>query len=65
MRDLTAEVLGAGDGAVATRLAAWQASHASGIARTVRAVKELTEGSISVARLSVAAGLLADLAREA
>lgn len=65
VRDLTAEVLASGDGAVATRLAAWQSSHASGVARTVRAVRELTEGAISVARLSVAAGLLADLAREA
>jgi len=64
VRDLTADVLAAGDGAVGERLAAWQAQHAAGIARTVRAVGELIQGSVTVSRLSVAAGLLADLARE-
>jgi len=63
-RDLTADVLASGDGPVAERLARWQAGHAAGIARTVRAVGELTRGAVTVSRLSVAAGLLADLAQE-
>jgi len=35
-----------------------------GIERTRAAVAELTQGSLTVSRLSVAAGLLADLAQE-
>jgi glutamate dehydrogenase len=58
LRDLTADVLKAGD------LARWQSEHEAGIARTVKAVTELTGGAATVSRLSVAAGLLADLARE-
>ena len=34
------------------------------VARTVKAVKDMTEGGVTVSRLSVAAGLLADLAKE-
>ncbi len=58
LRDLTADVLKSGN------VAAWQARHEAGIARTVKAVTELTGGAATVSRLSVAAGLLADLARE-
>ena len=36
----------------------------AGIERTRQAVAELTQGALTVSRLSVAAGLLADLARE-
>jgi glutamate dehydrogenase len=36
----------------------------AGITRTAAAVAELTQGELTVSRLSVAAGLLADLARE-
>src|SRR5690606_6996608 len=58
LRDLTADALAAGSAQD------WQDRAAAGIARTVAAVKELTEGGLTVSRLSVAAGLLADLARE-
>ncbi|WIY53756.1 NAD-glutamate dehydrogenase [Devosia sp. YIM 151766] len=58
LRDLTADALAAGsvDDLVAQR--------SIEVTRTVAAVKELTAGEINVSRLSVAAGLLADLARE-
>ena len=58
LRDLTADALAAGSAQD------WQDRAGAGIARTVAAVKELTEGGLTVSRLSVAAGLLADLARE-
>ncbi|MFP9136914.1 NAD-glutamate dehydrogenase [Devosia sp. XGJD_8] len=58
-RDLTADVLKAEGG-----LAGWSAQQKPGIARTAAAVAELTQGELTVSRLSVAAGLLADLARE-
>ena len=56
-RDLTADVLKAEGG-----LDGWQAR--PGIGRTAAAVAELTQGELTVSRLSVAAGLLADLAQE-
>jgi len=62
-RDLTADVLAADGVTAAARLATWRASRQAAIDRAVRAVAELTEGDITVSRLSVAAGLLADLAR--
>ncbi|SFV35623.1 glutamate dehydrogenase [Devosia crocina] len=58
LRDLTADVLAAGD------IEAWKQQREAGLARTARAVGELTSGAATVSRLSVAAGLLADLARE-
>ncbi|PXA88381.1 NAD-glutamate dehydrogenase [Nostoc sp. 3335mG] len=58
LRDLTADVLKSGS------LDGWRSTHEAGIARTVKAVTELTHGAATVSRLSVAAGLLADLARE-
>ncbi len=64
LRDIAADVLAAGDGAASERLAAWQGKHAEGITRTAQAVGELTQGTLTVSRLSVAAGLLADLAQE-
>jgi glutamate dehydrogenase len=63
-RDLTADVLKADGGAVAHRLAAWKSQRKAGIERTAASVAELTQGALTVSRLSVAAGLLADLARE-
>ena len=57
-RDLTADVLSAGG------FDAWRGQHEAAIARTVGAVSELMQGTATVSRLSVAAGLLADLARE-
>lgn len=56
-RDLTADVLKTEGG-----LAGWTARPAIG--RTAAAVAELTQGALTVSRLSVAAGLLADLAQE-
>lgn len=58
LRDLSADVLAEGG------LDKWRLRHAAGIERTEQAVAELTRGTMTVARLSVAAGLLADLARE-
>ena len=61
-RDLTADVLAAGTGSVAERLAAWRSLHQANVTRTAQAVAELTQGHLTVSRLSVAAGLLTDLA---
>jgi glutamate dehydrogenase len=64
-RDLTVDVLGFGRGEIDTRLAAWKAARPEAIERVVEAVKGLTSGEMTVSRLSVAAGLLSDLARSA
>jgi glutamate dehydrogenase len=64
-RDLTVDVLGTGDGDGAARLAAWRAARPAAIDRVAAAVGGLTAGAMTVSRLSVAAGLLADLARSA
>ena len=62
-RDLTADVLDAGGGGIADRFATWRAQDAAGIERSAQSVRELTQGMLTVSRLSVAAGLLADLAQ--
>ena len=62
-RDLTVDALGLGTGAVDGRLAAWRSAQPEAIARVADAVQGLTEGEMTVSRLSVAAGLLGDLAR--
>ncbi len=64
-RDLTVDVLGFGRGEIDTRLAAWKAARPDAIDRVVGAVQGLTAGEMTVSRLSVAAGLLSDLARSA
>jgi glutamate dehydrogenase len=64
-RDLTADVLSFGRGDVDTRLAAWRAARPEAVDRVRDAVAGLTEGEMTVSRLSVAAGLLSDLARTA
>ena len=64
-RDLSVDVLGFGQGDVPTRLAAWRAHRPEAIDRVVTSVAGLTTGDMTVSRLSVAAGLLADLARSA
>jgi len=64
-RDLTVDVLGFGRGEIETRLAAWKAARPEAIERVVGAVNALTSGEMTVSRLSVAAGLLSDLARSA
>jgi len=58
-RDLTAEVL-SGEGGIE----AWHERRRVAVDRTRAAVADLTKGSVTVSRLSVAAGLLADLAQE-
>jgi glutamate dehydrogenase len=62
-RDLASDVLGAGSGLVEDRLRAWRAARETAISRATAAVAEVTQGGLTVSRLSVAAGLLADLAR--
>jgi glutamate dehydrogenase len=64
-RDLTADVLATGTGDIAARLTAWHAARPAAIDRVTAAVQSLTEGDMTVSRLSVAAGLLADLAKSA
>jgi glutamate dehydrogenase len=64
-RDLTIDVLMSGDADIPSRLAAWHDARPEAIDRAVMAVQALTEGEITVSRLSVAAGLLSDLARAA
>ena len=58
LRDLTADVLAAGN------VESFVSRRSVAVARTVKAVKDMTEGGVTVSRLSVAAGLLADLAKE-
>src|SRR5690606_16832019 len=53
-RDLTADVLAAGTGDIESRLAAWQAANPAAIDRITAAVQGLTEGDMTVSRLSVA-----------
>ncbi len=64
-RDLTTDVLAMGDGDVASRFEAWRNARPEAITRAATAVRDLTEGDMTVSRLSVAAGLLSDLARSA
>ncbi len=62
-RDLTADVLATADGPIAERLATWHDMRAAEIDRIIATVTTLTEGELTVSRLSVAAGLIADLVR--
>jgi glutamate dehydrogenase len=62
---LSVDVLNAGKGPVAARLEAWRSGRATAIERTAKSVAALTEGEMTISRLSVAAGLLADLAQSA
>jgi glutamate dehydrogenase len=64
-RDLSVDVLATGSGPIAARLAKWRAGQNAAIDRAIGAVGALTEGELTVSRLSVAAGLLSDLARGA
>ncbi len=58
LRDLAADALAAGS------VEQFVTERQTEVTRTIAAVKELTAGGVTVSRLSVAAGLLADLARE-
>ncbi|WP_417307439.1 NAD-glutamate dehydrogenase [Devosia sp.] len=62
-RDLTYDVLTSPGMDVPAQLAAWQADRGDAIGRVAEAVRGLTEGEMTVSRLTVAAGLLSDLAR--
>jgi len=64
-RDLSVDVLATGSGPIATRLAKWRSGENAGVDRAIGAVAALTEGELTVSRLSVAAGLLSDLAKGA
>ena len=64
-RDLTVDVIGSGEGDMRQRFAAWQSDRSEAITRIAVSVQSLTEGEMTVSRLSVAAGLLADLATSA
>ena len=63
-RDLACDVVGAGTGDPVNRIAAWRAERQRPVARASEALGELVDGTATVARLSVAAGLLSDLAQE-
>eukprot|EP00873_Tetraselmis_striata_P031839 jgi/Tetstr1/452103/TSEL_039139.t1 len=63
LRDLAADILSSGDGPVEDRIAAWKAPHGATIARMGETVADLIAGDLTISRLSVAAGLLSDLAR--
>lgn len=63
LRDLAADVLAASDGPIRDRLTAWKSPRATAISRTAATVTELIEGELTISRLSVAAGLLSDLAK--
>ncbi|WP_306030816.1 NAD-glutamate dehydrogenase [Stappia sp. MMSF_3263] len=56
-RDVTAEALAAGG------FDAWLSANETRVGRTARAAGEILEGDLSVSKFSVAAGLLAELAR--
>ncbi|GGA37154.1 NAD-glutamate dehydrogenase [Pelagibacterium lentulum] len=62
LRDLTGDVLQAGDGAVDDRFRAWREPRDAAIARVAATVADLIDGELTISRLSVAAGLLSDLA---
>ncbi len=62
-RDLSCDVLKASDGTIEQRVQAWAGALGGEINRIETMVTELTEGELTVSRLSVAAGLLSDLAR--
>ncbi|WMT92342.1 NAD-glutamate dehydrogenase [Pelagibacterium sp. H642] len=63
LRDLSADILSAGDGPIQTRIEAWKTPRQTAISRMAETVSDLIEGDLTISRLSVAAGLLSDLAR--
>ena len=62
-RDITLDVLSFDSSDVETGLAAWHEARRDDIERSREMVANITESTLSVSRLSVAAGLLSDLAR--
>ncbi|WP_404401102.1 NAD-glutamate dehydrogenase [Pelagibacterium halotolerans] len=63
LRDVTSDVLTTDGKTVEAQLAAWEAPRKAAIARTAETVGDLIEGELTISRLSVAAGLLSDLAK--
>ncbi len=64
VRELTADVLRVEADGSEARLASWRSRRPGATERLVNAVRALTEGEMTVSRLSVAAGLLADFVRD-
>lgn len=62
-RDITLDVLSFGADEEGTGLAAWHKARQDDIDRTKEIVQGITESTLGVSRLSVAAGILSDLAR--
>ena len=62
-RDITLDVLSFNASDVETGLSAWHEARRDDIDRTKEMVEGITESTLGVSRLSVAAGLLSDLAR--
>lgn len=62
-RDLTSDILTSCEGDIETRYANWHNARAQEIDGIIEMVTNLTEGDLTVSRLSVAAGLLSDLVR--
>ncbi len=62
-RDLTCDVLLAGEGEIADRYKVWHGQRAEEVDRIIEMVSDLTGDELTVSRLSVAAGLLSDLVR--
>ncbi|WP_417579186.1 NAD-glutamate dehydrogenase [Pelagibacterium sp.] len=63
LRDLASDILDQGPGPVSERIAGWRAAREGAINRMSETVSDLIEGELTISRLSVAAGLLSDLAR--
>ena len=62
VREVSVDVLASGGGSAEDRLALWQRAHRPAVDRTKTAIAPLVGGPLDVSRLSVAAGLLSDLA---
>ena len=62
-RDLTVDVIRAGNGKIEDRFNTWKMQRQSETNRIIDMVSDLTGDELSVSRLSVAAGLLSDLVR--
>jgi len=63
LRELTVDVLADGRGGVVWLLGRWHERQGEAIGRTAAAITDLTSADLTVSRLSVAAGLLADMVR--
>ncbi|HWJ88121.1 MAG TPA: NAD-glutamate dehydrogenase domain-containing protein, partial [Pelagibacterium sp.] len=62
LRDLAGDIIASGTGSVDDRIVAWNAARQTAITRLADTLKDLIDGELTISRLSVAAGLLSDLA---